>query len=119
METDKPAFLLVKPENQEEVNQVIEKEITRLINKEETPEKDFLVGSSQKIGKENLVIQKLYLSKFFNTYKAYDNFLLHLVQEKGFHSLENKALLIGHVDQDNHLWTDYSTKNFIGGDKYA
>ena len=117
LEKKRPALLLIKPEKEEEVKEVLEEEITELINKEETPEvpETFLVSSTNKIGKEGLIIEQLRLSKFFKDYSSYDDWLLKLVQERGFGSLEDKALLIGHIDKSNHLWTDYSTETFLTG----
>ena len=49
------------------------------------------------------------LKDIFRNYRDYDGFLIELVQDHGFDSLNHNGILLGHVDETGYLWTDYNS----------
>ena len=49
------------------------------------------------------------INNIFVNYRDYDTFLIYLLQNCGFHSVEENGLLLGHFDTEGFFWSDYQS----------
>ena len=96
------AFILFKKENEKKVLNIIKFENLPELKKKRL--NGMLVGFVTPINEDLMIYQFL---NIFDDYRTFDNFLIKLVQDFGFHDLNKTALLIGCMDNTGFLWTDY------------
>ena len=105
MNTQQKALILFRIDKEQKVCEILNSELDVERQRKKIISEDATLGSVTKIGRDYGLFEVI---NIWGKYRDFDNFLIRLVQDFGFYDLDENALLIGHIDENGFLWTDYA-----------